>query len=326
MNKEYALLRLLGFLSAERPRSGEEIARELGCSRSAVWKQVEHLRSLGIGVKSMTGKGYWLSETLELLQADHIRAGIPEREAAYLNELVICPELDSTNAEVFRRPLGEQHAVAFMAERQTAGRGRRGREWFSPLARNIYLSLGWRFETGIGELSALPLLLALAASRALAECGMRGHAIKWPNDLLIDGRKLGGCLVEIQGDASGPCNAALGIGLNVHMPAGTQGSAAIDQPWAEVAHFVPGISRNELAGKLIASLLTHLVRFERQGFGVFMDDWSTRDALAGKTVDVVSPAGRVQGRASGVSKRGGLLVETSDGPRELHAGDVSLSV
>ena len=108
------------------------------------------------------------------------------------------------------------------------------------------------------------------------------------------------------------------------MPTETDGAEVIDQPWTEVARHVPKISRNHLAATLITTLLSHLIRFERQGFREFMDDWAAQDALAGKTIDVVSPAGRVQGRAAGISIRGGLLVDTRDGPAELHAGEVSL--
>jgi BirA family biotin operon repressor/biotin-[acetyl-CoA-carboxylase] ligase len=324
LSAEHAALRLLNFLSVDEPRSGEAIARELGCSRSAVWKQVETLRQQGVGVESMTGSGYWLAEPIELLDAETIETHLGEREAACLNGLEIWPELDSTNAELQRRPPPRQHGLALFTERQTSGRGRHGRQWFSPLARNIYLSLGWRFEMGIGELSALPLVLALATADALADCGLEGHVIKWPNDLLKEGQKLAGCLVEVQGDASGPCAAVMGVGVNVHMPAGTDGADSIDQPWADVARFVPGISRNRLAGALLDSLLSSLIRFERQGFGAFQGAWNARDVLAGKAVDVFTPAGRVQGAASGVSSRGGLLVETDSGTRELHAGEVSL--
>jgi BirA family biotin operon repressor/biotin-[acetyl-CoA-carboxylase] ligase len=324
LSAEHAALRLLRFLSINEPRSGEEIARELGCSRSAVWKQVEALRHLGVGVESMTGRGYWLVEPIELLDADRIERSVGERESAYLNRLEVWPELDSTNAELQRRAPAGQHGLVLFAERQTAGRGRHGRAWFSPLARNLYFSLGWRFELGIGELSALPLVLALAAADALADCGLEGHVIKWPNDLHKDGQKLAGCLVEVQGDASGPCTAVMGVGINVHMPHGTDGCESIDQPWADVARFVPGISRNHLAAALTRCLVSQLLRFERLGFADFLDAWNVRDTLAGKVVDIDSPTGRVRGRVRGVSSRGGLLVETPDEVKELHAGEISL--
>lgn len=315
---------MLQLLSASEQRSGEQIARALGCSRSAVWKQVQGLREQGVSVVAMAGQGYRLAEPFELLDKARIERYIPPAQRVHLNSLEVVAAADSTNAELQRRAIGEQHAVALLAECQTAGRGRHGRSWFSPLARNIYLSLGWRFETGVAELSALPLLLALAASEALRETGLGGHVIKWPNDLLLEGRKLGGCLVELQGDASGPCNAVLGIGLNVRMPAGTDGADAIDQPWIDVASRVRDVSRNRLAASLLATLVKHLVRFERQGFGVFLESWAEQDGLAGHEIRLAAPTGTIRGVARGISIRGGLMVAVEGELREMHAGEVSL--
>jgi len=315
---------LLRMLEAGSSRSGEQIAASLGCSRAAVWKQVEVLRQLGVPVTAVAGQGYRLAEPFELLNAGRIEANVPDSQRLLLNEVLVRNSVDSTNAEIAARPPARQHAVALLAERQTMGRGRHGRRWFSPLARNIYLSLGWRFEVGIAELSALPLLVALAASHALEEVGLSGHVIKWPNDLLLNGRKLGGCLVEVQGDAAGPCLAVLGVGINVRMPLETDGADAIDQPWVDVASQLPDVSRNRLAAALLAALVERLLRFERRGFEPFAVEWAARDWLAGRRVDVSHPAGRVQGAARGVSLRGGLIVETTSGVRELHAGEVTL--
>lgn len=315
---------LLRMLEAGCSRSGADIAATLGCSRTAVWKQIQALRRMGVPVSALAGQGYRLEEPLELLDRALIEGGIPQRLRSRLNGLEIVHSVHSTNAELAARPPGRQHAVALLAERQTAGRGRRGRAWFSPLARNVYLSLAWRFETGIADLSPLPLLLALAASEALEAAGLDDHRIKWPNDLLLDGRKLGGCLAEVQGDAAGPCLAVLGIGLNVRMPAATPGADAIDQPWTDVASHLPEVSRNRLAAGLVAALLDHLDRFERQGFEPFLESWSQRDDLASRTIRVRHPGGPIDGVARGVSPRGGLIVETPAGRRELHAGEVSV--
>lgn len=317
-------VKLLAMLTVDRSRSGEEIATLLGCSRAAVWKQVHALRQMGVPVSAAAGQGYRLDEPFELLDAAAIGRALPVRHRQTLSELNVVPSVGSTNAVIRARAPERQHAVALLAEQQTAGRGRRGRQWYSPFGRNIYLSLGWRFEAGIGELSALPLLIALAAGRALTAAGVSGHAIKWPNDLLLDGRKLGGCLVEMQGDAAGPCLAVLGVGINVRMPAETDGAEVIDQPWTDVASRLPQVSRNQLAAGLLSALLDHLVRFQRQGFAPFLEDWSGSDGLAGREIDVEHPSGRIRGTAQGVSIRGGLMVETPAGLRELHAGEVTL--
>jgi BirA family biotin operon repressor/biotin-[acetyl-CoA-carboxylase] ligase len=317
-------VKLLQMLDVGSSRSGEEIAATLGCSRAAVWKQVEVLRGLGVPVAAAAGQGYRLDEPFELLDVSAIGEALPARQRQALEELEVYPSVGSTNAEIRARPTARQHGVALLAERQTSGRGRHGRHWFSPFGRNIYLSLGWRFESGVAELSPLPLLVALAAAQALAEAGLEGHVIKWPNDLLVNGRKLGGCLVEVQGDAAGPCTAVLGLGVNVRMPGDTGGAEKIDQPWTDLASQLSHVSRNGLAAALLSALLDHLSRFERRGFGPFLADWSARDWLAGHRIDVSHPGGRVQGTARGVSIRGGLIVETTTDVRELHAGEVTL--
>ncbi len=321
---ESPALRLLQLLSFDAPRSGQEIADGLGCSRAAVWKQVEVLRSQGVDVVAVSGSGYVLTEPHELLDRAQILSGMPQPQRAQLKRVEILPCVDSTNAELQRRELSQQHAVCLLAERQTAGRGRHGRSWFSPLARNIYLSLGWRFELGLGELSALPLILALATSQALTRCGLVGHCIKWPNDLQLDGHKLGGCLVELQGDANGPCSTVLGVGLNVNMPVAKVPSGYIQQPWVDLDSYLPGISRNEVAAALISALVDYTIRFERSGFDEFMDEWAERDALADQEITLHLGERQISGIARGVTRRGGLRLETGGECRELHAGEVSL--
>ncbi len=199
-------LLLAGFLSSTETRSGQSIAAELGCSRTAVWKQVGALRALGVGIDAVPGQGYRLREALELLDRERILAAMGASRAALGNVRVLAT-CDSTNDVVRKLGRDEAHGAAVLAERQTAGRGRHGRRWHSPFARNLYLSLGWIFERGVAELGGLPLVVALAATRAIRGAGLRAQGVKWPNDLVVDGRKLGGCLVEIQGDANGPCRA-----------------------------------------------------------------------------------------------------------------------
>ena len=216
--------RLAGYLSVQESRSGEAIAKELGCSRTAVWKHVESLRSLGIEIDAVAGKGYLLREPLELLDSSLILGSLDPAVRNRLRNLDIESSLDSTNSALHRLAVEDQHAAVILAEHQTSGRGRRGRQWHSPYARNLYLSMGWKFENALSELGCLALVVALATARALSWAGLEGHRVKWPNDLLLDDRKLCGCLVEVQGDSQGPCHAVVGIGINVHMPSSEQTS------------------------------------------------------------------------------------------------------
>ena len=319
MSDETAL-RLARCLQTGALRSGEEIAAELGCTRAAVWKHARSLRALGIAVEAVPGRGYRLSDPVELLDADALRAALCGR----LREVRVEGVIDSTSRRLAALPAGERHRVAVFAEGQTAGRGRRGRAWFSPPGRNVYLSLGWRFDGGIATLACLPLVTALAAARALDSAGLESHAIKWPNDLWVDGRKLGGCLVEVHGDAHGPCEAIVGVGINVHMRPDHEGAADIDQPWTALGRHVPAASRNALARALAEALAHAFERFAGEGFEALRPEWAARDALAGRAVRVEQGGRVIAGRASGVGPEGGLLVATPHGMVECHSAEVSV--
>jgi len=319
-----AIIQLLArYLSATETRSGESIGRELGCSRTAVWKHVEGLRALGIEIDAIAGKGYLLREPLELLDSEQILDGVGPAVRTQLRSLDIQSSLDSTNSALRRLALADQHAAVILAEHQTGGRGRRGRQWHSPFGRNLYLSMGWMFDKALSELGCLPLVVALATAQALERAGLKGHRVKWPNDLLLDGRKLCGCLVELQGDSQGPCHAVLGVGINVHMPASTL-TAAIDQPWTDLRSSLPGCSRNTLAALLLEELVTALDVFAAQGFTPFRDSWAQFDGLRGQAIEVFAGSGAVHGMAGGIDEFGALLLDTGKEILKLHSGDVSL--
>ncbi len=319
-----AVQRLARYLSATETRSGEAIGKQLGCSRSAVWKHVEALRHLGIDIDAVAGRGYLLREPLELLDRASILAGVDPAIRNRLTGLKIEASLDSTNSALQRLPVAQQHATVILAEHQSTGRGRRGRQWHSPFGRNLYLSLGWMFENSLSELGCLPLVVALATAQALTRAGLRGHRVKWPNDLLLDGHKLCGCLVEVQGDSQGPCHAVLGVGINVHMPA-SEVTAGIDQPWTDLHSRLPACSRNDLAVLLVEELINQLLLFAEQGFTPFRTLWEQMDALKGQTIKVWSGSSSVQGKASGIDKRGALMLDTGHEILKLHSGEVSLS-
>ena len=318
-----ATLRLAQLLSASEYRSGQHIATELACSRAAVWKQVEALRKLGVAVRAEAGRGYCLERPLELLDTRRIRAGLGSKASGLLNDLELITELDSSNSEILRRPLSGRHGLAVLAERQSGGRGRRGRSWHSPFARNLYLSLGWQFDGGPAGLACLPLAVAVAVGRAVQGLGVAGVRLKWPNDIWLGEAKLGGCLVEMQGDVSGPCSVVVGVGLNVHMGADS-GASVIDQPWAALIDVLPAISRNQAACAVLDSLLCHLADYAGHGFEPLREYWRALDGLAGRRVVLQRETGRVAGVAIGISPEGGLIVQTGSGRETFLVGDASL--
>ncbi|NCT68545.1 MAG: biotin--[acetyl-CoA-carboxylase] ligase [Rhodanobacteraceae bacterium] len=316
---------LLAALAAAPAISGSELAARLGVTRAAVWKQVERLRALGLGISAQAGRGYRLDAPLDLLDADAIAAGLSVAAHARLGALAVHWQLDSTNSALLRAAATDpRDGLACLAELQSAGRGRRGRAWRLPLGGGIALSLLKRFDGGMAALAGLSLVVGIAAVQALADCGIGEIGLKWPNDLVARGRKLGGILVELGGDALGPCHAVIGLGLNVRLDA--RAGASIDQPWIDLATLADGAppSRNRLAAALLERLLDALERFARDGFGAFADAWAQHDVLAGRRVQVLRADGAREGVAAGVDARGALRVVFADGERAVDSGEVSV--
>jgi BirA family biotin operon repressor/biotin-[acetyl-CoA-carboxylase] ligase len=314
---------LVRLLSTAESRSVAFLAHELGCSRAMVLKHIRELGDLGLDIESLADETFLISEPLELLDKDLILSMMNGEKRRTLTGLKIETTLDSTNLALHRQPLSRQHANVILAEHQSSGRGRRGRHWVSPFAQNLYLSLGWKFENPMSELTCLPLVVALAAAKALTRAGLQGHRVKWPNDLLLDGRKLGGCLLEIQGDNHGPCHAVLGVGINVRMPISDK-TADIDQAWTDLNSHLPAFSRNALAALVLENLLSHLSLFAVQGFGPFRPHWQQVDGLFGQTISVYSGNSTMQGTAVGIDQNGALLLDTGKETLILHSGEASL--
>ncbi|QCO67022.1 bifunctional biotin--[acetyl-CoA-carboxylase] ligase/biotin operon repressor BirA [Luteimonas yindakuii] len=322
MSLERALLQRL----AAGPVSGDVLAREYGLSRAAVWKRIEALRAAGLGIEARAGRGYTLAEPLDLLDADVIRDGLTADATALLGALGVAWTLDSTNSELLRQPLPARGAAVLLAERQTGGRGRRGRDWASPLATNLYLSVALGFDGGLARLGGLSLVAGVCVAEAVAALGVPAR-LKWPNDLVVEGsdglQKLGGLLIEGGGEHAGPVRAVIGIGINVAMPAAA--GAAIGQAWTDLRRLgVATPVRNTLAAGVISRLLPALDAFAREGLAPFLPRYSTFDALRDMAVDIHDGGRVTTGIALGIAADGALRVRTDAGERGLHAGEVSL--
>src|SRR5690606_35740726 len=253
MNERELLQRLL-----DGPASGAALAQAAGQTRAAIWKHVRALRAGGVAISVRPRRGYALDRPMELLDADAIAARLDPAQRGALASLEVAWSLDSTNSELLRRQTPETGAAVLLAERQSGGRGRRGRSWASPLAANIYLSLPRRFGGGLARLPGLSLVAGVASAEALHALGFGAVRLKWPNDLVVADpghglRKLGGLLVEGGGEAGGPARAVIGLGLNVAMPDGT--AADIGQPWTDLASLAGGQAPSRNA--VVAALLSH---------------------------------------------------------------------
>jgi BirA family biotin operon repressor/biotin-[acetyl-CoA-carboxylase] ligase len=314
---------------ATGPISGDLLAREAGLTRAAVWKRIETLRNAGISIAAVPGRGYQLEQSVDLLDADSILASLAEDATTQLASLEVAWSLDSTNSELLRRETPVQGCAVLLAERQTGGRGRRGRTWASPLAAHVYLTIGRHFDGGLARLGGLSLVAGIAACEALRELGHAQVGLKWPNDLVVadsDGglRKLGGLLVEGGGEHGGAARAVIGLGVNVRMPLAM--TSGIDQPWVDLATLSdPPPSRNTVVAQLLKHLLPALAAFDTEGLAVFLPRFAALDALADHEVQIQEGSQTWSATSLGIAADGALRVRDAQGrERQVHAADVSL--
>lgn len=313
---------LLLELGRARECSGQDLASLLGLSRTAVWKQVERLRAAGVDIEAVAGRGYRLAARPDLLDAQAIAAALPAALRRRLGMLEVAWQLDSTNSALLRRiDTGLADRSVCLAEQQSAGRGRRGRPWRMPLAGGLALSLYRRFDGALASLAGLSLVAGLAAAETLAACGVAGVGLKWPNDLVARGAKLGGVLVELGGEALGPCHAVIGVGINLRL--GTT-LAAIGQPAIDLATLGPPPPRSLLAARLIAALERAIDEFAQVGLGPFAARYARLDVLRGQPVQVLHAGGSRPGIARGIDARGALRVAFDEGERAIDSGEVSV--
>ena len=308
---------------AAGPLSGDALARELGQTRAAIWKRIQGLRTAGVAIEGRAGDGYTLSQPVDLLDAGGIRAGLPAAADALLDDLQVTWSTVSTNTELLRCSAPPRGSRVLLAERQTGGRGRRGRDWASPLAAHVYLSVLRGFAGGLAQLGGLSLVAGVAVAEALRGLGHAQVQLKWPNDLVVDGRKLGGLLVEGGGEFAGPARAVIGIGLNVHMPPAF--AERIDQPWTDLDQLAgERVQRNAVATAVLAALLPALEQFEAEGLAPFLSRYAALDSLAGREVRVELGGAWQDGRALGLAEDGALRVEIEGREQPVHAGEVSV--
>lgn len=303
--------------------SGEDIARALGVTRSAVWYGIREIAGAGFAVEKVRGRGYRLDRAVSLLDAEVVRRGLGAQAAGITVE--ICNTVDSTNTQLMLRAAqGARSGLAFAAEAQSAGRGRRGRAWQSGIGSTLTFSLLWRFAQGARELAGLSLAVGVALARALRTTGARDAQLKWPNDVVLPGGKLAGILIEMQGDVLGPSAAVIGIGVNVRPDPRVR--AAVDQPVADLETATgAAVDRNALLALLLTELSAVLERFAAGGFAPLRGEWQALHAHQDQPVCLMLPDGQtVTGHARGVAGDGALLLETGNGIVRYHSGEVSL--
>lgn len=316
---------LIRILSDGRFHSGEELGRLLGLTRAAVWKRLRLIReTFGLEVDAVKGRGYRFREPLDLLDEHQIRQHVADAGCETQGRLYLHASIDSTNSWLMSRgAAGEPSGAVCLAEQQLSGRGRHGRQWISPYGRNIYLSLLWHFELAPMQVAGLSLAAAVGVLRTLHEFDCHGAGLKWPNDILWQEKKLAGLLLEVSGEASGPSQVVIGVGLNTWL--GDAGDA-IDQPWIDL-NSIPNVARHtrsQLAASLIGHLLEVIRVYQREGLAAFADDWQRHDLLLDRVVEIRSANRRYLGRHLGIDASGALRLLIDGEVRLFHAGEVSL--
>jgi len=315
---------LLDLLS-KKPVTGVALAAQLGISRSAVWKRIQHLRDDGLDIETKPGLGYFLGSRVEWLDPDAITSHMDDEAKKLMGGLHIAEKIDSTNSWAKSAAGKNQGTSIFLAEQQTAGRGRMGRQWSSPIAANIYLSLHRRFNKGLPALSGLSLVVGVILAKSLRAQGFSGIGLKWPNDIVVAGyKKCGGILIEVSGEANAEISAVIGIGLNVNMP--LNAAANIDQPWTDLQQLAGGkvLSRNRILAELLNELLTGLQRFEEQGAAGFLSQWADYDMLLNQDVKLLDGLQTQTGRVLGITEHGALRLRQGSEERHYHSGEISV--
>ncbi|MGF6328422.1 BirA family biotin operon repressor/biotin-[acetyl-CoA-carboxylase] ligase [Pseudomonas sp. BS3782 TE3695] len=313
------MLTLLKLLKDGRFHSGQALGAALGVSRSAVWKQLQHLEAeLGLSIHKVRGRGYQLAAPLTLLDPAEISARSPSCEWPIL----VLDSIDSTNAEALRAiERGQPAPFLVLAERQTAGRGRRGRKWVSPFAENIYYSLVLRIDGGMRQLEGLSLVVGLAVMQALRGLGISGVGLKWPNDVLVGQQKIAGILLELVGDPADVCHVVIGVGINVNM----QLTDEVDQQWTSMRlESGQAVDRNHLVAELGLMLQTYLNRHQASGFSAIQAEWEQNHLWQGRAVSLIAGVNQIDGEVLGIDSQGALRLKVDGVEKVFSGGELSL--
>ncbi|MGD2167316.1 MAG: biotin--[acetyl-CoA-carboxylase] ligase [Gammaproteobacteria bacterium] len=321
---------LLALLADGEFHSGERLGAEVGMTRAAVWKQIRKLERWGLRVEAGSGRGYRLSQPIELLDAQRLQFALGREERFGLDRIDVFTEIDSTNRFLLDNPpSGADSLRVCFAEWQSAGRGRLERCWISPLGSGVCMSAAWTYEGTPRSFSAMSLAAGAAVAETIAEHCAIDVQLKWPNDFIWNGRKLGGVLVESRIESHGLCHVVVGVGINLTVS---------DDVLADVSNWRAGAvdlrtaagdrqvcSRNVLASGIAAGLGMLLGSFDADAASSWLRSWQTRDYLRGKTIRVGSGQTSLEGTASGIDDDGALLIVDQAGQTQrVLAGDASV--
>ena len=302
----------------------ETLARHRKASLAGLAEgDVHTLAALGIRLGDTDAR---LDGDIELLAAEAVRGALGPETLGWLGKLELRSHIGSTNTTLLDRAAkGRIEGSVLAAEVQTAGRGRRGRSWLSPYGRNLAVSIGVGLARPVADLGPLGLVVGIALRRALLDHGLGVVELKWPNDVLLDGRKLAGILIELV-RAVAPVEVVVGIGVNV----GCADAVAerVDQAIADVVEQIEDPDRNRLLARIIDHVVSACRRFDTAGFDPFKEEWNRAHRYRGATVAVTGTgqAGpeTFVGRVLDIGGDGVLRIATARGVREFTGGEVTM--
>ncbi|WP_340398682.1 biotin--[acetyl-CoA-carboxylase] ligase [Paenibacillus sp. FSL H8-0079] len=322
MTKHEDLLHML--LNAEgRFVSGEEISRNLSISRTAVWKHVNKLRDMGYEFEAVSRKGYRLVTKPDSIDATALQLALDT--TIFGRKAILLTSTLSTQGDVLKlAEQGQAEGAVVIAEEQTGGRGRFGRKWFSPPGKGIWMSVLLRPDVPLQHTPQLTLLAGVAVCRAVRACTGADAGIKWPNDLLIDGRKVCGILLEstVEDHEVRYCIAGIGVDVNFDPEDYPEDLTTI----ATSLKMETGqpIDRTKLAAAILTELEQLYFLYQKEGFGVISALWEALSVSMNREITVTNPHGVIEGNAIGLDPSGALIVEKRDGERALViSGEIS---
>lgn len=232
------------------------------------------------------------------------------------------PVIDSTNQYLLERMDSLTSGDACVAEYQQAGRGRRGRQWFSPFGANLYLSMYWRLEQGPVAAMGLSLVIGIITAEVLQGLGAEDVRVKWPNDLYLQDRKLAGILVELTGKTGDAAQIVIGTGINLAM--NSPDTSIVNQGWINLQEAGVEIDRNDLAARLVNEMRNALICFEREGLAPFIKRWAKLDNFIDRPVKLLIGDREILGIARGIDQQGGLILEQNGERKSRVGGEISL--
>ncbi len=309
-------LRVIAILSDGEFHSGEQLGIELGMSRAAINKHIQTVREWGLDIFTIPGKGYSLPASIQLLDSNKILAALPE------GKVDVLPVIDSTNQYLQDRISQLSSGDACVAEYQQAGRGRRGRRWFSPFGSNLYLSMYWKLDQGPAAAMGLSLVIGIVMAEVMQRLGAEDVRVKWPNDLYLKDRKLAGILVELTGKTGDAAHLVIGAGINLRMR--EPGSDVINQGWINLQEAGIDIDRNELTVTLLKELRSALRKFEQEGLSSFIPRWRNLDNFIDRPVKLLIGDKEIHGIERGIDQQGALLLELDGEVKTFIGGEISL--